>query len=273
MTKLIIHVLVIVASMLVYFNDFSTLLNGTSLGLFSASIIAVLIITIEFATNNYGNILNIIKSVFIKNIRLSCAYLYVIKYEDKYLLVKNNHRDSFQLVGGVFKRNEQSNAFLNSIEITEDDKLPTSGRNKNDLRLYIKGKHLSKFLNWYNTKKEREISYSREFYEELIEPSYLDYNIFPYPNFVYKKQIITPIIKKPYFNCYEVLIYDIVELSLNSKQNFEIGKLFKKGNTDNIKWSDIQTIRNEGYNSTSRKTDYIIGDHTKWAIDKKYYKI
>ena len=38
-----------------------------------------------------------------KNIRLSCAYLFRIKYNGKYLLVKGNRIDQYQPIGGVYK--------------------------------------------------------------------------------------------------------------------------------------------------------------------------
>ncbi|MBN2747338.1 MAG: hypothetical protein JXR34_11485 [Bacteroidales bacterium] len=272
MIKLITHLAILTTSILFYFLSASELIKGTFVGVLITTSISLFILICEFLQRHGIYAWNIIKSYFIRKIRVSCAYLYIIKHNDKYLLIKNNHRDSYQLVGGVFKRNAQSQSFLDKLEILDDDKLPTSGRNEHDLRLYIKGFQLSKFIKWYKTKNQREISYSREFYEELIEPGYLDTRTFPFPTFSFKKRIITPILRKPFFNCHEVLIFDIIELSLDSNQRRAIETLYQQGNSESIKWADIKTIRNEGYDETMRSTPYHVGDHTKWAIDGKYYK-
>ncbi|WP_374123545.1 SMODS-associated NUDIX domain-containing protein [Leptotrichia hongkongensis] len=38
-----------------------------------------------------------------KNIRLSCAYLFQIKQDGKYLLIKGNQIEQYQPVSGVYK--------------------------------------------------------------------------------------------------------------------------------------------------------------------------
>ncbi len=228
-----------------------------------------------FISKNCSNLLSVIKSLTIyrnKRIRLSCAYLYKIKVGDKYLLVKNSHRESYQPVGGVFKRNEDSSQFLNSIEFGEDEKLTNRKTCSKDLRIHIKGKQLCRYLNWYNKNKDREISYTREFYEELVAPGLLSKENFPYPIFSFRKRISTSLKWSRPFQYYELLIYDILELTPNEIQTKELEDLQKKGDTNYIKWADSETIRGIGYSSDNRKANYEIGDQTVLLIDMEYSK-
>jgi hypothetical protein len=112
-----------------------------------------------------GKLWTILRAIFIAKLRISCSYLYRIKVEDQYLLIKSRKHGKYQPVGGNFKRNKLSHDSLNKLEITEDDKFTNGGRSAADLRLYIRGYRLSQFLSWYNSPdKKREVSYDREFY-------------------------------------------------------------------------------------------------------------
>ena len=271
MTKFIINLLVLIVGLV----GSAQAIEESNISLFKGAAIAsgitTAIIIVEFFFSNHGYVWSVLKSIFIKQIRISCAYLYNIKVDDQYFLVKNPHRASFQPVGGVFKRNNQSESFLNKIEVKDDDKLPLNRRSTGDLRLYIKGRHLSKYLNWYRNEKEREIDYTREFYEELIENGILSNEEFPYPTFEYKKQFCSPLKWSPHFKCYEILIFDILELQLNEKQKAAFTKL-QGVESDNYKWAKKSTILSEGFNQEKNGTPYTIGDHTRWAIEYKYTK-
>src|SRR5690606_23386036 len=149
----------------------------------------------------------------IKKLRISCSYLFRIKVDDQFLLIKSRKHGKFQPVGGNFKRNSRSKEFLEKYEISEDDKFSNGHNRKDDLRLYIHGWNLLRFIKWYNNAdKKREVSYDREFYEELVKPGFLPEKLFPYPVIEFKKQIFRPIIYSPYLKCKELHIYDIVEL-------------------------------------------------------------
>jgi hypothetical protein len=58
---------------------------------------------------------------------------------------------------------------------------------KDDIAVFIPAKNAIKFLDWFNSRKEREISHWREFYEELVDgkAKLLDPKIFPYVNYNY----------------------------------------------------------------------------------------
>lgn len=205
-------------------------------------------------------------------IRISCSYLYRIKVNDKYLLVKNSHRNSFQLVGGVYKINENSLGFLRGIGFQPDEHLPTTEKCTDDFRFFILGKNLVKFIRWFMDSKDRELSFEREFFEELIRPGFLKRETFPYPRYIFQKRIITPIMWSSHFNCWELQIHDILDLKMTAEQKSEIIELQKLGESDEIKWVTYDLIRSLGHDRELRTERFPIGEHTKWAIEEKYTK-
>jgi hypothetical protein len=99
-------------------------------------------------------------------IRFSMSYLYRIKVNDRYLLVKNSNWSHYQHVGGKYKRIGLTQKILNDFEAVDDLKMPTNGLKKDDLVVFIPAKNAIKFIDWFNSGKDREISHWREFYEE-----------------------------------------------------------------------------------------------------------
>src|SRR5258706_3407667 len=121
-----------------------------------------------------------------KYIRLSISYLYQIKIEGKYLLVKGNRiKHQFQPVGGVFKRYRESFYALQKLCVLDDDNIPIDDKSIDDLRIKIRGKHLIKFLEWYTSQLGREVSPYREFYEEMIRTDFVKQKDFPYLNYLH----------------------------------------------------------------------------------------
>lgn len=209
-------------------------------------------------------IATILAALFVKELRLSCSYLYKIKIDDNYLLIKSRKHGKFQPVGGNFKRNKYSTSFLETIELKEDDRFTNGNRSSDDLRLFIKGINLQKFLKWYNApEKQREVGYDREFYEELVEPGYLPNNLFPYPQIDFRKQIVTPVRYSDHLDCKEVHIYDIVELKPTHQQEEYLRKLMCEGNTEQFAWVDASTIRRRGYEQSTQSSRIEITDHAK----------
>lgn len=205
----------------------------------------------------------IFQAMFIWNLRISCSYLYRIKVDDYYLLIKSRKHGKFQPVGGNFKRNKFSYRNLRKIEVKEDDKFSNGRRSNDDLRLYIRGYRLPQFLKWYNSPdKEREVSYDREFYEELVEPGFFPSNLFKYPVIDFIKQVITPVRYSRYLKCFEVHIYDIVELCPTHVQQDFLSDLLKQGDGEDFKWATSSTIRQQGYQEHKQSTPFEITDHS-----------
>jgi hypothetical protein len=247
-------------------SKFGSLLLGSFIGLSTAIFINIG----SWLLGARKNLSTIIRACFVCRLRLSCSYLYRIKVDDYFLLIKSRKHDKFQPVGGNFKKNKYSHLFLKEIEIDEDDKIQNGERTSDDLRLYIHGQQFSRFLNWYNSpKREREISYDREFYEELVEPGILPGRLFCYPIVDFRKQVISRVTYSTYFDCKEIHIYDIVELIPTPNQLNSLRELKAKGDTELIKWATQDTIRREGNQGVEKGTPYPITDHSRIMTDLK----
>lgn len=207
-----------------------------------------------------------------EDIRFSMSYQYIIKVNDRYLLVKNSSWPFYQSVGGKYKRYPITQSVLKKFEGKDDLKLETTGLKKDDLAIFIPAKNAIKFLDWFNKGIEREIGHFREFYEELIDgkAKVLSKNTFPYINYELLKSVTTPLKKSPNLKCWEILQYDILKLLPNEEQQKELEALLKKGDTDYIKWADRELIQHDGHNTHTKKTEYRIGEHTKWVINQKW---
>lgn len=215
-----------------------------------------------------------------KYIRFSMSYQYRIKVNDKYLIVKNSNPNWhwYQHVGGKYKRIEETNKILKDFEAIDDLKMKTNGLKKGDLAVFIPAKNAVKFLDWFNSAKDREISHWREFYEELLggkEQQILSHKNFPYVNYKLIKSVITPIKKAPIdsgWDCWEVLQYDVLELIPSLKQQAELEQLLSKGDTEYIKWASTALINRLGYDDEEQQSKYNIGPHAKWVINLKWSK-
>lgn len=99
-------------------------------------------------------------------IRISFAYLFRIKIDGKYFLVKNARKTGqYQPVGGVYKMDDEEYWFLKGkFHIMDDDKINDS-KTDNDYRLRVKNKYLRKFVKRFDTtnRRERIDNLSREF--------------------------------------------------------------------------------------------------------------
>lgn len=237
--------------------------NGSLWGAAIGSAISLISTTGGWVLNHRKHLRTIVSAAFIWNLRISCSYLYRIKVDDHYLLIKSRKHGKYQPVGGNFKRNKFSHDTLSMLEVRDDDKFSNGHRSAEDLRLYIRGYKLSQFLKWYNSpNKKREVSYDREFYEELVEPGHFPFELFKYPVICFIKQVITPVRYSQFLKCPEVHMYDIVELTPREEQSKFLIELKSKGDCDEFKWASISTIRNQGYQSTHLGTSYPVTDHS-----------
>lgn len=107
---------------------------------------------------------------FSNNVRFSCAYLFRIKIDDKYLLVKDEQgRGTFQPVGGVYKYFDDR--FFYDTHAVQCTRFGNNSDLDSDLRLIVKRKYVSKFMRWYKREVGRETpdDLYREFQEEIID--------------------------------------------------------------------------------------------------------
>ena len=188
MKKIFVKILLIITLIitgLVIKNDLKQELIGSG-------IVLAITLLIDLIFDIYDNWYRIklvthINYLALKNekIRFSMSYLYRIKVDDKYLLVKNQNFGHYQFVGGKYKRHKETQYLLKSkFDAVDDTKLKNSGLMKDDFALFIPAKKAIEFIDWFNTGKNREVSHWREFYEELIEGkgNVLSKENFPYVN-------------------------------------------------------------------------------------------
>lgn len=200
-----------------------------------------------------------------KQIRISCSYIFRIKVENKYLLVKGKRIDQFQPVGGVYKRLIDCNKFFNTIGIKDDSYIKIDCESKDDLRVRVPAKNFIKFLKWFNSKSEREVDQWREFCEELIRTEILSSKNFPHISYRYLKTVRKGIKYSEYYKIHEFLLYDIYELIPTQEQNEELIKLSKTDDKDGrFIWVEEEVIERLGYYGKEKK--YIIGEHSKLII-------
>ena len=147
-----------------------------------------------------------------KNIRLSCAYLFRIRYNNKYLLIRGNRIDQYQPIGGVYKYYDSFNGLKENLELKDESE--SHFYENGDLRLVTTGKHLVKFLDWFDTKKNREITVMRELIEEL-EPSGISIeNLIKQSQVEYLKTVKEPITFSTHFQIDELKIFEIFEVKI-----------------------------------------------------------
>lgn len=170
-----------------------------------------------------------------KEIRISCAYLFRIKHEDKYVLIKGNRIDQYQPVGGVYKYYDSFKSIKDSLDIT-DEQEPSFYENK-DLRIRIKGKNILKFLDWFDSKKNREVSVNREFIEEIGLNDDLNQLLIRNTKFEFIKENKEPITYSKYFKIDEIKIFDIFDVEISKAI---LDEIIKRDNIQLISKDDIE---------------------------------
>lgn len=149
-----------------------------------------------------------------KNIRLSCAYLFQIKKDGKYLLIKGNRIEQYQPVGGVYKYYNSFNEIKSKLELKNESE--NRFYENKDLRLITKGKYLVKFLDWFDTKKNREITVIRELIEELQPAEISVEKLIKNVQIEYLKTIKEEIKFSKHFQMDEQKIFNIYEAKIPS---------------------------------------------------------
>ncbi|MDN3654052.1 hypothetical protein QWZ08_00355 [Ferruginibacter paludis] len=207
-----------------------------------------------------------------KDVRLSISYLFRIKSNGKYLLVKNRKGNYYQLVGGAYKTLPGAEKVFKENSIKPDKRFETEhGIAKNDLRFRLPGRNVMKIIRWFNSREDREISQWREFCEELLTTNIItDKHSFRYIDYKYVTTVQTPIQKAKNLSCQEILIYEIFDLIPNDEQIKVLDELYQNGDTDRVKWADETLINSLGFDERKKEMEYEIGAHTKWAVNEKY---
>lgn len=200
-------------------------------------------------------------------IRISFAYLFRIKIDGKYLLVRNERNTKkFQPVGGVYKMNDSEKNYLSeNFNVLDDDKISIDESSRNDYRLRIKNKYLRKCVKRFDNNSNRETfeNLSREFKEELV-----DKQIVNWKEIKYKAcgRHVTGIIYSKHFQIYELLLADVVEIMLTPKQEADLRKMITN-TSDYYCFANENEIASLGVDAKCGVLEETIADHSEKILE------
>lgn len=210
-----------------------------------------------------------------EDVRFSLSYLIRIKIPgtSKFLLVRGNRiKDQLQPVGGVYKKINGFSEF-EKWGLKEDcasKGIKSDDVSKDDLRFRVKGKYALEVIKWFESRKDRETTYEREFNEELIADHGFDKDIFYSKSFREVQKVMKVFGYSTFHQCYEVLIYDIVEFIPTPEQETELKKLLEtpRNLNDDFMIVDISEIERLLVMENEEQIAKI-GSYTKYLINEK----
>lgn len=206
-------------------------------------------------------------------IRISFAYIFRIKVDGRYLLVMNNrHTGKYQPVGGVYKMNDSEKRFLASKYGCMDDNMITiDDSSKNDYRLRVKNRYLRDFVKRFNKCQEREKldNLYREFKEELIDTGILSFDNFKKIRYEYVGTYYNGVKFTQHFNCYEMLLGDVVSLIPTEDQEEELRRLLRAGQNDKVSFFTDEQIVKLGVDVQHSTLEEIIADHAINVLESR----
>lgn len=203
-----------------------------------------------------------------KDVRISAAYLFQIKVDNQYLLIKGNRFNQYQPVGGVYKTHASFEATRQSMNILDDHLLVPDAVSEKDLRIRVKGAYLYQFVQWFESERNRETDCWREFYEELVDTKILPVTLFRHVKYDRVRRRYSKLRYSKWAKCHEILISDIVELIPTDEQLSALRTL-KLANDDRLLWSSEDQIVRLGATADSANQTTRIAETAVWAIDKK----
>ena len=200
-------------------------------------------------------------------IRISFAYLFRIKVDGKYFLVKNARgTQKYQPIGGAYKYRDSEKQVLSSkFHIIDDDNIPIDESSQNDYRFFVHAKDLRRFIKHFDATIEREhlSNLSREFNEELVKNGIVNFTHIEYR---YCGRHFTEILYSRYFQCYELLMADVVELVLTKTQEATLRSLMTK-KSDKYYFASSEEIKCLGVEKKKKLKDFI-ADHTEKILQE-----
>lgn len=197
-------------------------------------------------------------------IRISFAYLYRIRVDGQYFLVKNKRTKKYQPVGGAYKFDEaEANYLRDTMSVESDDRIPVDKITQMDYRLLVKNKDLRKFVKRFNSTEYRENirDLKREFVEEIFCAGILDQSTFGTLTYKYCGRHMTDVVYSNVFKHYELLLADIVELQLSDVQA-DLFRNLMHSNSDKYCFVSADDIKALGVKYNSNNMADTIGNHT-----------
>lgn len=198
-------------------------------------------------------------------VRVSFAYLFRIKVDGRYFLVKNARgTGKYQPVGGVYKMHSSEAQYLVTQYCVENDhRIPVDQTSKSDYRLQLQDKYLRGFVRRFNKTKDREDVHdlSREFKEELFNKGILNASEFGNLKYTYCGRHMTVLKYSEHFQCYELLLADVVNVELTVDQE-QIFLALLSTNSEKYCFATADEIKSLGVVPRSGNLQETIADHT-----------
>ncbi len=145
--------------------------------------------------------------------------------------------------------------------MVDDDRIPIDESSRRDYRMLLPDKHLRTFMKRFDkSNKEREniSNVSREFIEELVDTEILNWRKISYR---FCGRHITELSYSKHFQCYELLLADIVELIPTEEQMKDLKRLMKDESSDYY-FATTDEIKSLGVCRGTGKLEERIGDHS-----------
>ena len=206
-------------------------------------------------------------------IRISFAYIFRINVDGKYLLVMNKRNTGkYQPVGGVYKMLDSEKRYLASeYGCMDDNMIPIDSSSKNDYRLRVKDRYLRSFVRRFNKEIDRELidNLSREFKEELVDTGILSSENFKKIRYEYVGRYYNGVKYTQHFDCYELLLGDVVSLIPTPEQENELRKLLNDESTSEVSFYTDEQINKLGVHHGQGNLTETIADHTVNVLESK----
>ena len=193
-------------------------------------------------------------------IRISFAYLFRIKVDNAYLLIKNSRgSEQYQPVGGVYQYEKDEETYLkNHYHIIPDNKILRDDRSERDYRLLVRCKYLRRFVWRFNSRKasrERIEDLGREFKEEL--GGVLKWDSIKYR---YCGRHMSELHRDVSSGSYTLLLADIVELMPTDDQKADLKRLMSNNDTS-LKFVSAEEIKCRGAKAMTNNMKIYIADN------------
>ena len=169
------------------------------------------------------------------------------------------HIEQYQPVGGVYKTFSSFDEKKSERQIQAEP--GQRFYEQSDLRIKIKGKYLGKFLSWFESEKNREVTVQREIIEELIETGILGYADLAQMKIEFLRRTKLPISHSVYFDADELHIFDIYELNLTAVTKQKILQAVGAGSLMKITEDQIRK-----QNLVIDGKSFSIGAHTEYIL-------
>lgn len=196
-----------------------------------------------------------------KKVRMSLSYLFSIQINNQYLLIKGNRIDQFQPIGGVYQYANSFQEIKNKWDI--QDVSNDQFHDKKDLRIFVPANNVINTIEWFHSRKNREVTVHREFIEELVNNQILSINDLQKINFELKKIVETGIKFSDYFKMDEYNIYEVFDVII-------LDPSLEKKITDNVqtnsKFIFCDSTDIESKKISLQRLDRRIGEHAQYIL-------